>query len=144
MQNPTTIRLKADDPHNVEYYLKQIPSSPEEIQNANDIVMEGLYNMGVILKDKLEDFNAARKEFERLDSRYPDNIYRLDVYYNMYLMAVRENNQSLAESWRRKILEDFPDSPYGQAMRNPDYFDNLRRMHDIQEEMYRLSIQGLS
>jgi len=129
-------QLKADDPHNVEYYLKQIPSSPEEIQNANDIVMEGLYNMGVILKDKLEDFNAARKEFERLDSRYPDNIYRLDVYYNMYLMAVRENNQSLAESWRRKILEDFPDSPYGQAMRNPDYFDNLRRMHDIQEEMY--------
>lgn len=61
----------------------------------------------MILKDKLEDFNAARKEFERLDSRYPDNIYRLDVYYNMYLMAVRENNQSLAESWRRKILRIF-------------------------------------
>lgn len=39
-------QLKADDPHNVEYYLKQIPSTPEEIQNANDIVMEGLYNMG--------------------------------------------------------------------------------------------------
>lgn len=92
--------------------------------------------MGVILKDKLEDFTAARREFEELDSRYPDNIYRLDVYYNMYLMAVREDNRAFAETWRQKILEDFPESPYGQAMADPKYFDNLRRMHEVQEGMY--------
>ena len=127
---------KANDPHNAEYYLKQIPSTPEEIQNANDIVQEGLYNMGVILKDKLEDYPAARKEFTELDTRYPDNIYRLDVYYNMYLMAVRENDSPLAEQWRQKILTDFPESPYGQAMADPHYFDNLRKMHDVQEHLY--------
>ena len=54
----------------------------------------------------------------------------------MYLMAVRENDDVLAEVWRKRILEDFPDSPYGQAMKDPQYFDNLRRMHDVQEEMY--------
>lgn len=127
---------KANDPHNVEYYLKQIPSTPEEIQTANDVIQEGLYNMGIILKDKLEDFPAAREEFNALDTRYPDNIYRLDVYYNMYLMAVRENNVALAEQWRQKILTEFPDSPYGQAMLDPNYFDNLRRMHQVQENMY--------
>ena len=127
---------KANDPHNMEFYLKQIPSTPEEIQTANDIIQEGLYNMGIILKDKLEDYPAAREEFNRLDSRYPDNTYRLDVYYNMYLMAVRENNQALAEEWRQKILHDFPDSPYGQAMLDPHYFDNLRQMHRVQENMY--------
>ncbi len=127
---------KANDPHNMEFYLKQIPSTPEEIQTANDVIQEGLYNMGVILKDKLEDYPAAREEFDRLDARYPDNIYRLDVYYNMYLMAVRENNQALAEQWRQKILQDFPESPYGQAMLDPHYFDNLRQMHRVQENMY--------
>lgn len=126
----------ANDPHNVEFYLKQIPSTPEEEKTANDVVQEGLYNMGIILKDKLEDFPAARVEFNELDTRFPDNIYRLDVYYNMYLMAVRENNAALAEVWRKKILEDFPDSPYGQAMTDPKYFDNLRRMHEVQEGMY--------
>ncbi|MBD5357469.1 MAG: tetratricopeptide repeat protein [Bacteroides sp.] len=127
---------KENDPHYVEYYLKQIPKTEEEIQVANDVIQEGLYNMGIILKDKLEDFPAARSEFDKLDSRYPDNIYRLDVYYNMYLMAVREDNKPLAETWRQKILQDFPDSPYGKAMADPNYFDNLRRMHDVQEEMY--------
>lgn len=127
---------KENDPHNMEYYLKQIPSTPEEIQTANDIVQEGLYNMGIILKDKLEDYQAAREEFNTLDSRYPDNIYRLDVYYNMYLMAVRENNAPLAETWRRKILDEFPESGYGKAMIDPAYFDNLRRMHQVQENLY--------
>ena len=126
-----------NDPHNVAYYLKQIPTTEEEIQTANDIIQEGLYNEGVILKDKLEDFSAARKEFMRLETRYPDNIYRLDVYYNMYLMAVRQNLPAEAEKWREMIIADFPDSPYGKAMLDPNYFDNLRRMNSIQEEEYR-------
>lgn len=127
---------KENDPHNVEYYLKQIPSTPAEIKTSNDIIQEGLYNMGIILKDKLEDYPAAREEFNELDTRYPDNIYRLDVYYNMYLMAVRENNEPLAEIWRQKIISEFPDSPYGQAMVNPEYFNNLRMMHEVQEGIY--------
>ena len=127
---------KENDPHYVEYYLKQIPKTPEEINVANDVIQEGLYNMGIILKDKLEDYPAARAEFNTLDSRYPDNAWRLDVYYNMYLMAVRENDFEEAEKWRMAILTAFPDSPYGIAMKDPEYFNNLRRMHEVQESIY--------
>ncbi|MDE5975542.1 MAG: tetratricopeptide repeat protein, partial [Muribaculaceae bacterium] len=126
----------SDDPHNPEFYLRQIPSTPEEIAVANEVIVDGLYNMGVILKDNLEDYAAARREFMRLLDRYPDNIYRLDVYYNLYLMAMRQENPSLAEKWRDLILADFPDTPYGRAMADPDYFDNLRRMHQVQEQLY--------
>ena len=130
-------KLEAEnDPHKPEYYLKQIPKTPEEIQTANDVIQEGLYNMGIILKDKLEDFAAARREFIQLLDRYPDNTYRLDVYYNLYLMAVRQNNKTEAEKWRRMIIDNFPDSPYGQAMLDPQYFDNLRKMNDVQEKIY--------
>lgn len=130
------------DPHNIEYYLAQIPSTEEQIKNANDIIQEGLYNEGIILKDKLEDFPAARKEFLLLEERYPDNIYRMEVYYNLYLMAVRSNNTAEAEKWRAKIIADFPESPYGQAMLDPNYFDNLRRMNDVQEEKYTTAYQA--
>ncbi|MDE6295484.1 MAG: tetratricopeptide repeat protein, partial [Muribaculaceae bacterium] len=127
---------KQNDPHFVEYYLKQIPTTPEEIKTSNEIIQEGLYNMGIILKDRLEDYPAARTEFMTLERRYPDNTYRLDVYYNMYLMAVRQNDVAEAERWRQKILTDFPESPYGTAMRDPDYFTHLREMHARQESMY--------
>ncbi len=135
-------RDAASDPHNPEYYLAQIPKTQEQIDVANEVVQEGLYNMGLILKDKLEDYPAARREFDRLLSRYPDNVYRLDVYYNMYLMAVRNGETSVAEMWRRRILEDFRDSPYGKAMEDPAYFENLRRMNEIQEDIYADAYQA--
>lgn len=126
----------AADPHNPEFYLKDIPFTEQEKLQANDIIQEGLYNMGVILKDKLEDFPAANTEFQRLLSRYPDNIYRLDVYYNLYLMFIRMGRSAEAEKYRQLILEHFPESNYGVALLNPHYFDNLRQMDSRQEELY--------
>ena len=125
-----------NDPHSVEYYMKNIPRTEEQVATCNDIIEEGLYNMGVILKDKLEDYPAARGEFEQLMERYPDNKYLLDTYYNMYLMAVREDDRGAAERWRAMIIDRFPDSGYGRAMTDPDYFNKLREMHQMQEHMY--------
>lgn len=127
---------KSEDPHYPEYYLKQIPQTDEEKRNSHDIIQEGLYNMGVILKDKLEDYPASRAEFDRLLADYPDNIYRLDVYYNLYLMFMREGDRQQAEHYRSLILNDFSDSKYGLAMRDPDYLDNLKSMDKLQEELY--------
>ncbi len=127
---------KSEDPHYPEYYLKQIPKTDAEKTTSHEIIQEGLYNMGIILKDKMEDFTASRSEFSRLLSRYPDNIYRLDTYYNMYIMAVRDNNISEANKYRDLILEQFPESGYGVAMRDPNYFDNLKMMNTHQETLY--------
>jgi len=125
-----------NDPHNPEHYLKDIPFTAQEKLQANDIIQEGLYNMGVILKDKLDDFAAANTEFQRLLSRYPDNVYRLDVYYNLYLMFIRMGDEAQAEKYRQLILSDFPESSYGTALRDPNYIENLRNMDKVQERLY--------
>ena len=132
----TELEANENDPHKVEYYLKQIPKTDLEKATANEVIQEGLYNMGVILKDKLEDYPAATSEFNRLLTRYPDNIYRLDVYYNLYLMYIRSGDTAMAERYRNLIVNDFPESLYGQAMRDPNYIDNLRTMEKRQEQMY--------
>ncbi|MDD2961881.1 MAG: tetratricopeptide repeat protein [Muribaculaceae bacterium] len=127
---------KQEDPHFVEYYLKQIPKTPEEVVTCHDIIQEGRYNMGIILKDKLEDFASSINEFNTLLRVYPDNIYRLDIYYNMYLMYMRIEDIAMAEKYRQLILTDFADSKYGIAMQDANYLDNLRNMDRDQEAMY--------
>lgn len=127
---------REQDPHYPEYYLVQIPKTEEDILNSDNIIQEGLFNMGVILKDKLEDTAAAENAFIELLARYPDNIYRLDAYYNMYLMFARYGQNGKAEIYRRKILAEFPDSKYGLALANPDYIESLRNMESEQEKMY--------
>ncbi len=135
----STALKQADDPHFPEYYLKQIPKTDAEKTTANDVIQEGYYNMGVILKDKLDDFPAARHEFDNLLTRYPDNIYRLDTYYNLYLLNMRDNKPDEAAKWQRLIVKEFPESKYGKAMANPDYLRNLREMESRQEELYAKS-----
>ena len=127
---------RAEDPHFEEYYLKQIPKTEEEIQSSHEIIQEGLYNMGTILKDKMEDYNAAAYEYGQLLERYPDNTYRLDVYYSMYMMFMRNGQVADAEPYRDSILVHFPDSKYGKAMQDPNYLENLKNMNRDQENMY--------
>ena len=127
---------RAEDPHYEEYYLKQIPKTEEQIKAAHDVIQEGLYNMGVILKDKLEDYEAASSQFTRLLNDYPDNTYRLDTYYNMYLMYMREGSVNRAAVYRDMILTDFAESKEGKALKDPNYIENLKNMNRDQERMY--------
>ena len=131
-----TEAAKASDPHEREYYLRQIPFSDVEKVTAEDVIREGLYNSGLILKDKLEDFDAADAEWQNLLGRYPDNVYRLDIYYNEYLMNVRSDRPAEAERYRQLILSEFPESAYAKAMADPAYIDNLRSMFARQEALY--------
>ncbi len=129
-------REREQDPHYPEYYLRQIPKTDAEKTTAAEVIQEGLYNSGLILKDKLEDFDAAKAEWDKLQSRYPDNVYRLDIYYNEYLMNMRRGLTAEAEHYRALILKEFPESKYAAAMRDPDYIEKLRTMEARQEAMY--------
>jgi outer membrane protein assembly factor BamD (BamD/ComL family) len=140
-QDEETLKKEAD-PHFPEYYLKQIPKTDQEKQTSNDIIQEGLYNMGVILKDKMEDFGSAEHEFESLLTRYPDNIYRLDTYYNLYLMYMRMGETAKAEKYRQLILSDFADSKYGIALQDPDYIGSLRRMQQVEGQLYDQALEA--
>ena len=141
-ENGDTIKVdiealkRAEDPHFEEFYLKQIPKTEEDIMAAHEIIQEGLYNMGIILKDKMEDYSAAAYEFKQLLENYPDNTYRLDVFYNMYMMYMRNGQQADAEPYRDSILINFPESKYGMAMQDPNYLENLKNMNHDQENMY--------
>jgi len=127
---------RAADPHYPEYYLAQIPKTDEEKANSHEIIQEGLYTMGSILKDKLEDFPAAQTQWERLLADYPDNVYRLDVYYNLYIMLMRLGKTDEAEHWRLMIVNSFPESKYGIALQDPNYIDRLREMPAAQQQLY--------
>ncbi len=130
------VREREQDPHYPEYYLKQIPKTDVEKATASEVIQEGLYNSGLILKDKLEDFDAAGAEWDKLMGRYPENVYRLDVYYNRYLMNMRRNRIGEAERYRNLIITEFPESKYAVAMRDPAYLDKMRAMETRQNILY--------
>jgi tetratricopeptide (TPR) repeat protein len=125
-----------DDPKTREYYLQQIPFTDEEIEASNLIVIDGLYNMAMIYKDKLEDLPLAIEGFEELERRFPQNEHLLESYYQVYLLALRTKDPLLAERYKAKMTVSFPESDYAIAVADPDYEHTIRSMDSIQATIY--------
>lgn len=127
----------SNDPHDPAYYLAQIPFSEEQKAEANLLIEDGLYNMGVIINEKLENFPLSIKTFTEVETRYPESEHRLDMYYAIYLMYMRMGKKDQAEIWRQKLLHTFPESDYGIALTDPNYVQTQREMTARQETLYR-------
>jgi len=130
-----------DDPKTREFYLQQIPFTPEDIEASNLIIMDGLYHMAMIYKDKLEDFRLAVEAFETLERRFPDHEFRLESYYQIYLMALRIQDTELANRYKTKLTNTFPESDYAIAIADPNYEYNIRMMDTVQDSIYQETYQ---
>lgn len=128
--------VAADDPKSREYYLQQLPMTQEDVDASNIIIVDGLYNMAMIYKDKLEDIPLSVEAFEDLDRRFPDNSHRLECYYQIYLMALRTGNGTLAAEYKTKLMQAFPESDYAVAIADPNYEYNIRMMDSVQDSIY--------
>lgn len=128
--------VAADDPYTREYYLQQLPFTQEDVDASNIIIIDGLYNMAMIYKDKLEDIPLSIEAFENLERRFPDNEHRLESFYQVYLMALRSGNTALAAEYKNKLMNVFPESDYAVAVADPDYEYNIRMMDVVQDSIY--------
>lgn len=129
--------VAADDPHTREYYLQQLPFTPEDVEASNVIIEDGLYNMAMIYKDKLEDLPLSIEGFETLERRFPENSHRLESYYQIYLMALRLEDEALAAAYKTKLINAFPESDYAVAIADPNYAYNIRMMDRVQDSLYQ-------
>jgi tetratricopeptide (TPR) repeat protein len=127
----------SDDPKSRQYYLQQIPFTPEEIDASNLIIIDGMYNIALIYKDQLEDLHLAVEAFEDLERRFPENEHLRDCYYQVFLLALRLKDSELADRYRAKMQEAFPDDEYTTAIADPNYEQNMRAMDKAQETIYQ-------
>lgn len=123
-------------PENPEYYLTQIPNTPEQKEASLNLVDNGLFNMGLILKDRLDDPTAARKSLKEQITRFPDSPNRLEALHNLYLIAARLGEDAEAAAMASMIVESFPDSPLAAELADGNHIQRLRRMIAEESERY--------
>jgi len=130
-------KTASTDTHDPQFYLQQIPVTPEELAASDLIIANGLFNMGVIYKDMLEDNHLSLETFQTLDTRFPENENRETAYYYMYLIYWQDGNMEMANLYKAKIREGFPKSDIAIAMADPDYEYNQKRMEVVQDSLYQ-------
>ena len=124
------------DNKNPQFYIQQIPLTEEAMAESHQILSEGLYNCGLIYKDKLEDFSLAEKTFARLCSDYPDFAQMETVYYNLYLMYSRWGKHEIATSYLDSLKSRFPMGDYTLLLSDPDYAKNALYGKHLEDSLY--------
>jgi tetratricopeptide (TPR) repeat protein len=127
---------KEMDDHKPEYYLQQIPKTESDIAQSNEMIANALYNMVAIYRDRVGDQTLSDETFHEFCRRFPTHQLLVNLYYMQYLTALKTNNASDAERYRKDIMRLFPDSKEASIVSQPDYFNKLRRMSQEQDSLY--------
>ena len=132
-----------NDPHKREYYLAQIPFTEEQMTASNKLLEDGLYNSGVIFKDKLDNLNLSEKALRRLENNYATDFEHMDdVYYHLYLLYSRKDMPSQAESYVQKLKEKYPKSQWTTLLTDPYYKENAQFGTHIEDSLYTATYEA--
>ena len=131
-----------NDPHRREYYLAQIPFTPEQLAESNKLLEDGLYHAGVIFKDKLDNLPLSRKSLLRLVNNHPDYAHLDDAYYHLYLLYSRERKPEIAQTYLQKLKAEYPESQWTTLLSDPYYAENAKRGVLIEDSLYTLTYQA--
>lgn len=125
-----------NDPHKREYYLAQIPFTEDQIEASNKIIEDGLFNAGVIFKDKLNNLPLSEKQLKRLTSQYPDFEKMADAYYHMYLLYMRKGETDVAEEYVERLKKEYPESEWTTLLSDPYFVENAKLGVHMEDSLY--------
>ena len=126
----------ANDPHNREYYLAQIPFTEEQIAASDEMIKEGLFHAGIIFKDKLDNLPLSKKALERLTTQYADYAHNDEAWYHLFLLYSRMGESQMAEGCIAKLQQDFPESDWTILLSDPNFAENQRFGVHIEDSLY--------
>ena len=132
----------ANDPHNREYYLAQIPFTDEQKAESDLIIMDGLYNAGVIFKDKLENLGLAKKQLTRLTEQYPSYEQMDKAWYHLFLLYSLMGQSNLADSCLARMQENYPESELTILLSDPYFEENARFGEHIEDSIYAATYEA--
>ena len=126
----------ASDPHKREYYLAQIPFTDEQKAASDDIIKDGLFNSGVIFKDKLDNLPLGEKALVRLTEQYSDYEKNDEAWYHLFLLYSRLGRHDIAARCLERMKTDYPESRWTVLLSDPYFAENALFGIHIEDSLY--------
>lgn len=125
-----------------EFYLLTIPLTDSAMEQSDTRLEEALFNMGIIYKEDLLDYEEAIDAFTQLLSRYPESVKAPPVHY--YLIELYNNTRNTQQSQYHaaQLTILYPESHYSKLLNNPNYLAELEeeemKVTRLYESIYEL------
>ena len=128
----------ANDPHEREYYLAQLPFTEEQMQQSNALLSDGLYNGGLIVMRDIQNFPMAYRMLTRLLTDFPDfdADKRAEALYHQFLLCGRMEKDEEAAEHRAQLLTTYPEHERAKLLVNPLYDQIARDGKHLEDTTY--------
>lgn len=130
-------KKKIKDPKVREFYTQNLPLNDSLLLVSHGRIRNALFNAGRIFKTDFNDFPRSIESFEDLNKRYPDNLYALSSWFELWDLYKKLPNQEKADYYKNLIISKYPDSKYAKYLLNPNYFIELEARNDSVNRLYR-------
>ena len=139
---PAEADTLANDPHNREYYLAQIPFTDEQIAESNNIIKDGLFHAGIIFKDRLDNLPLSEKTLTRLVNDYSDYPQNDEALYHLWLLYSRQGRTAEAQQILTWMQQDYAESQWTVLLSDPDFAENQRFGIHIEDSVYAATYEA--
>ncbi len=119
-----------------EFYMRDIPLSDSALEVSNTRLEEALFNMGMIYRDDLLDYEKAIESLEELVQRYPDGNYTMAAYYYLHDLHNSVQQPDRASYYKNQLSRKYPDSHMTMLLTNPNYIRELEEEQQKVERFY--------
>lgn len=131
-------KLNADPQYDPQTYMAKIPSDSAKIDSLKNERNFAYYQLGVIYKEKFQEYELAANKLEALLKNEPQERLILPAKYNLYKIYSLTGQTEKANRWKNDILTKHPDSRYAAIILNPtQYKAGENSPESVYERIYR-------
>lgn len=117
-----------------EFYIAQLPTEQTAIDSIVKERNFAYYQLGVIYKEKFNEYQLAKSRLEALLNNNPEERLVLPSKYNLYRIYELINESANANLMKQDIISNYPDTRYAEILLNPDL--ELQKDENSPESIY--------
>ncbi len=125
-----------DDPHNVAYYLKNLPKTQGQRDTMHMQIARCLLNAGYIYYDGIENTERALECYLRLTKDYPESDEIVQAFYQLWRIYSKQGNTPNANYYKDMVLMGFPDCDYANLIRDDQYYLEIIKRSEVAQNEY--------
>lgn len=119
-----------------------IPFTKEALKASDKRLEDGFYELGKIYNLHLGEDKKAVDAFEELLKRFANTQYEPEVLYFLYLINQNLKNTGKMNYYKKKVLDNFPNSTYAQMIKNPNWLKEAKKHEKEVKDAYKAAYEA--
>lgn len=136
------VAQKEEPRFTTEFYIKELPTSPKDLDSIAKERNFAYYQLGVIYKEKFKEYKLAASKLETLMENDPEERLVLPSMYNLYKIY-EIIDPAKAAAMKNRIITEHPGSRYAQILNDNSVNLELGKPEVVYANLYKDYESGL-